>query len=176
MEKRALMPITINDTGPGNRNTNWALLDNAEPPRSLRYIDPDFVDESNPGHSVLDEGKDQYLTTSEDQAANWLLLPTILEVEAICAALINQGLMKAFVSHKQKRIAIQGAKTKGALAAGWPRVWDVVREREGKENPGGTVPGWKREMPEQLNRLAGRAPGPGTVVRLTGARPVGMGP
>lgn len=176
MEKRALMPITINDAGPGNRNTNWIFMENAQPAKQTRYIDPDFEDPDNPGKSILDE----YNEDREDESGP--LLPNMLEVEAICAALVNQGLLKGFVSHRLKRFAIQGARTKGALAAGWPRVWDVMREREREENPQGVVPGWKRETPA-ANGLGGAArfggasaPGPGTVVRLTGARPVGVGP
>lgn len=170
MEKRALMPITINDTGPGRRNTNWVHLDGSTPAKVERYIDPDFVNEN--GASVLDEQDGVDVQNAEDI----FLLPTMLEAEAIVASLIDQGLVGGFVSHRQKRLAIQGARVKGALEAGFPPVWRVMKGK-GDDN----VPGWKRQQ-RPTNGFGGRggfgagAPGPGSVVRLSGARPVGMGP
>ncbi|MBE7181791.1 MAG: hypothetical protein INR71_11405, partial [Terriglobus roseus] len=106
------------------------------------------------------------------------LLPTMLEVEAVFASLIDQGLLNGFVSHRLKRFAIQGARQKGTLAAGFPQVWAVVRARHDDN-----VPGWKRRQPSGPFSGAGgrsfgggQAPGAGTVVRLSGARPVGVGP
>lgn len=50
--------------------------------------------------------------------------------------------MRAYIAHKQKKLAILGAKSVGgnAVAAGFPNVWGVVCK---KDREGGRVPGWK---------------------------------
>ena len=93
-------------------------------------------------------------------------MPEFIDIEAIVASLVQQGLLHGFVSHNLGRFAILGAKQRGgALKAGFPGVWDVIKgraEREGKE---AEIPGWVREE---------RKGGMGGVVNLSGiARPVG---
>jgi hypothetical protein len=95
-------------------------------------------------------------------------MPDLLEVEAIVASLIQQGLLRGFISHNQGKFAILGAKQRGGpLNAGFPVVWEVVKskaEREGKDTE---VPAWVRGE---------RKAGLGGVVNLSGiARPVGSG-
>jgi nuclear mRNA export protein PCID2/THP1 len=95
------------------------------------------------------------------------LQPDILEVEAIVASLVQQGLLHGFVSHKLSLFAILGAKQRGgALRAGFPPPWEVIKVRA--ESNGSTeVPGWVREE---------RKVAMGGVVNLSGiARPVGSG-
>ncbi len=145
LEKRAMMPLSQLDGGPGRRHTNWIFM-SQDPPPSAAYIDPDF------------EGCEDF----EPE----ILLPTILGMESICSSLINQGLLNGFISHKLRRFAIQGAKRKGALAAGFPNVWEVIKSR-----PDDEVPGWKKDV-SQGGAVAGGF-GPGMVVNLSGARPVG---
>ncbi|KAF2101803.1 hypothetical protein NA57DRAFT_35156 [Rhizodiscina lignyota] len=117
--------------------------------RPMRYVDPDFADEYNPGYSFLDEGRDNYVERNSDDD---FILPNMLEVECMCAAMIHQGLLGGFVSHKLRRFAITGARSKGPLAAGFPRVWDVVRQREMETNPKGYVTGWKKGIPGEGER------------------------
>lgn len=100
--------------------------------------------------------------------------PTVEEVESIMASLIQQDLLVGFLTHNNPRFAIPGAKTKGALAVGFPSVWGVVRSRK----RGDEVPGWVKE--DASPNVVGAAPfgsfgGGGRVVNLSGARPVGAG-
>ena len=96
-------------------------------------------------------------------------LPTMKTIESMVASLVEQDLLHGFISHKSLRFAIIGSKTVGALAAGFPNVWEVIRKKVDVE-----VPGWKKEA------KSSRLPGPGgpkaalgMVVNLSGARPAG---
>lgn len=130
LEKKALTPLSQLDHGPGRRHTNWIFMGDTPPARAT-YVDPDFEGES--------EG---------EQAE--LLLPDMLEVECIVASLVDQGFLNGFISHKQLRFAITGAKKKGALAAGFPNMWEVIKSRSDDE-----VPGWRRdEAPQAFGRVS----------------------
>lgn len=89
------------------------------------------------------------------------LLPNMEMIESIIASLIEQGLLHGFISHAQHRFAITGVRDARPVQVGFPRVWDVINARANEE-----VPGWVKER---------KAPafGPGMVVNLSGARPVG---
>ena len=119
-----------------------------EPEEQQGYVDPDLADVVDPC------GPD---------------LPNIETIESMVASLVEQDLLHGFISHKSARFAIIGAKTVGALSAGFPNVWEVIKTKVDDE-----VPGWVRET--KSNGLAGpgglRA-GPGMVVNLSGARPAG---
>lgn len=93
--------------------------------------------------------------------------PDLLEIEAIVANLVQQGLLHGFVSHKQSRFAILGAKIRGgALNAGFPPPFGVIKTRAEKDGEV-EVPGWVRQ--ERKAQMGG-------VVNLSGiARPVGTG-
>jgi nuclear mRNA export protein PCID2/THP1 len=93
--------------------------------------------------------------------------PTMEEIESIMASLIQQDLIVGFLTHNNPRFAIPGAKTRGALAVGFPVIWDVVRARK----RGDQVPGWVKEDGDS-SRIGGLGGG-GRVVNLSGARPVG---
>jgi nuclear mRNA export protein PCID2/THP1 len=99
--------------------------------------------------------------------------PTLFEIESIMHSLIQQGLLKGFVTHASPRFAIPGAKAGGgALATGFPSVWGVIASREGSQ-----VPGWVRDL-ETGDRTTGTDAGGGMggrVIRLSGARPAGAG-
>lgn len=71
-----------------------------------------------------------------------LLAPDDMAVEAMLSSLIDQGFVRAYIAHKQKKLAILGAKSVGgnAVAAGFPNVWGVICK---KDREGGRVPGWK---------------------------------
>ncbi len=100
------------------------------------------------------------------------LHPTIDEVESIMASLIQQDLIVGFLTHNNPRYAIPGAKTRGALAVGFPSIWPVIKARK----QGDQVPGWVKED-NVSNVFSGGAfgGGGGRVVNLSGARPVGVG-
>ncbi|OQO11305.1 hypothetical protein B0A48_05561 [Cryoendolithus antarcticus] len=62
-------------------------------------------------------------------------------VISILSSLVDQGLLRGFVAHKQQKLAILGSKNFGgnAVAAGFPAVWGVI----GKKGGEGGVVGWK---------------------------------
>lgn len=129
------------------------LVDNGDPSSRIAttptYIDPDL------------DGADELVAEA--------LAPDMLEVESIVSSLIDQGLVNAFISHRQLRCAIIGAKKKGALAAGFPNIWQTIKSRYDDE-----VPGWKRNSPHGGGGAAQQRFGPGMVVNLSGAKPVGV--
>jgi hypothetical protein len=147
LEKRALNPLSVSDHGPGKRHTNWIFMQDSAPKDAL-YTDPDF-------EGTEDDPDDE--TEDEDP----LCLPAMMEVEAIVASLIHQGLLNGFIAHRLKKFAISGAKTKPALQAGFPNVWDTVSRNYDRE-----VPGWKREE---------RGVGQGMVYNLSGVKEIGAG-
>ncbi|KAF7558979.1 hypothetical protein G7046_g5175 [Stylonectria norvegica] len=68
------------------------------------------------------------------------------DVEMTIATLIQQGLLHGFVAHGQGRFAIIGAKAKGSpVLAGWPNVWQTIRERRYEDYDPDDVPGWVKE-------------------------------
>ncbi|KAK0268389.1 hypothetical protein LTR91_001147 [Friedmanniomyces endolithicus] len=118
------------------------------------YIDPDFE-----GVDYGDTGEELHV----DQEA----------VVSKLTSLIDQGLLCGFISHKLMKFAVTGTKAKGgdALAAGFPRVWAVLRARaEKSEGGGGEVPGWKKKD----GGVGGQKAGPGMVFNFSSMRPVGV--
>lgn len=93
-------------------------------------------------------------------------MPQYLEVEAIVASLVQQGLLHGYISHIHGKFAITGSKTTGALVKGFPGVWEVLRTRAETEGKNEEIPGW---VQHERKAQAGR------VVNLSGARPVGSG-
>ncbi|KAL8998584.1 MAG: hypothetical protein Q9169_002424 [Polycauliona sp. 2 TL-2023] len=86
-------------------------------------------------------------------------LPTIETVESTIASLVDQDLLHGFISHSQRRFAITGAKNASPLLVGFPNVWMTLTAKMDEE-----VPGWVREGQKRAG---------GTVMHLSGARPVG---
>lgn len=118
---------------------------------TIGYVDPDLRDAVEP--------------TGPD-------LPTMATTESVVSSLIEQGLLHGYISHRLLRFAIMGAKTKGALQAGFPNVWETIKSKADHE-----VPGWVKE--EENGATTGglaRKAGPGMVVNLSGARPAGAAP
>ncbi|PYI11775.1 COP9 signalosome complex subunit 12 [Aspergillus sclerotiicarbonarius CBS 121057] len=95
--------------------------------------------------------------------------PTLMmrELESILASLLTQGLMRGFLTHKNPRLAIPGARVRGAVPTGFPNVSQTILAREREDD---NVPGWV-QSPEMA---AVPAAGGGRVVNLSGARPVGV--
>src|SRR5690606_6380992 len=68
---------------------------------------------------------------------------TLQDVAGALAALVQQGLMHGYLAHDARKFAIMGAKTKGAVVAGWPVAAVAVRERRYQEDVDlDEVPGW----------------------------------
>ncbi|KAI1909898.1 hypothetical protein LOZ53_004435 [Ophidiomyces ophidiicola] len=97
--------------------------------------------------------------------------PLLNDIESILASLLTQDLMRGYLTHRNPRYAIPGARAKGAIPTGFPNVWQTIyaREREDEE-----VPGWVKQ-PNPFAGGGGAAGGMGgRVVNLSGARPVGL--
>ncbi|KAJ5679961.1 hypothetical protein N7462_008205 [Penicillium macrosclerotiorum] len=92
------------------------------------------------------------------------------EVESILASLITQGLIRGYLTHRNPRFAIPGARQTGAIPIGFPIVWKAIMAREQEDS---NVPGWVRPAPPTTLGGPGLGGG-GRVVNLKGARPVGM--
>ncbi|RAH61450.1 COP9 signalosome complex subunit 12 [Aspergillus piperis CBS 112811] len=95
--------------------------------------------------------------------------PTLMmrELESILASLLTQGLMRGFLTHKNPRLAIPGARLRGAIPTGFPNVWQTILAREQEDD---NVPGWVQPPAVAPPPTAGG----GRVVNLSGARPVGV--
>ncbi|KAL1966177.1 hypothetical protein VTN77DRAFT_4729 [Rasamsonia byssochlamydoides] len=101
----------------------------------------------------------------------------VRELESILASLLTQGLMRGYLTHKNPRFAIPGARHRGAIPTGFPNVWQTIHAREMEE--GRDVPGWVRPPPvsHQPSALGGNpflGAGGGRVINLKGAKPVGV--
>ncbi|PSK46208.1 hypothetical protein B9Z65_5176 [Elsinoe australis] len=119
---------------------------------SNTYVDPDFEGA---------EGTDLSIDGSVEMF-------DMTEVISRMTSLIHQDLVNGFLAHKSQKLAIQGARQKGAVAGGFPSIWKIISSRSSDE-----VPGWKLEM--KTGGALGRGGfGPGQVVNLSGARPVGV--
>lgn len=96
--------------------------------------------------------------------------PMMREVESILTSLLTQGLMRGFLTHRNPRFAIPGARLRGALPTGFPNVWQTIYARESEDD---NVPGWVQQPAPMVQPVSGGGGG-GRVVNLSGARPVGM--
>ena len=126
-------------------------LDNRNPNKPPPYIDDD-----------LESGEDETPT---------VLTWTMVEVEAIVCSLIEQGFMHGYISHKQKKFAIQRGKERGpgtAVRIGFPSVYGVIAAKARAKGEEGYVPAWVRDGAQGGGVLGG-----GAVVNLSGARPAG---
>ncbi|KAJ4303495.1 hypothetical protein N0V90_002391 [Kalmusia sp. IMI 367209] len=143
LERRALMSRSMAqaDSGPGRRHIAFAIHDFTNTPK---YVDPDFD-----GLNL-----EPYVHT-----------PDMEEIECLCGSLIVQGFVSGYISYKQKKLAIMGARKAGsAVKAGFPNVWQVIAKRNQEEAGKAEVLGWVKEQNQG---------GRGRVVRLTHARPAG---
>lgn len=113
---------------------------------------------------------DPYAYFSEDEDVEELPCPLMREIESILASLLAQGLMRGYLTHRNPRFAIPGARLKGALPTGFPNVWQTISTREQEDS---SVPGWVKPPPPATLRAPAMAGG-GRVVNLSGARPVGV--
>ncbi|PNS16038.1 hypothetical protein CAC42_4439 [Sphaceloma murrayae] len=118
---------------------------------SNTYIDPDF------------EGADGIDLTID----NSMDMFDLTEVISRMTSLIHQDLVNGYLAYRSQKLAIQGARQKGAMAGGFPSIWKTISARSSDE-----VPGWKLEM--KTGGGFARPFGPGQVVNLSGARPVGV--
>ncbi|KAI9725119.1 MAG: hypothetical protein M1828_003461 [Chrysothrix sp. TS-e1954] len=138
LEKRANAQIEH-----ATRSAQTNGISNGDDVPPAKYIDPSFeglYDEDSDGNPLFSPSE----TGSSDDETEGTGID-MLRIESMLSSLITQGLLNGFISHKLKRFAIQGAKTKGGpLAAGFPNPASVIaaRMRETDEE----VPGWRTEI------------------------------
>ena len=166
---------------PGDLNTRAApTVDLNDVLALFRWQERNYL--TPPGHSEpvahIDadfEGMEE-IHDVENYDDDILLLPTMTAVISKMSALIHQEFLTGYISFAKQKFAITGVRNKGsALAAGFPNIWLAVERRCDEE-----VPGWKTEDRRGgVGRGAGvgvGAFGPGAVINLKGARPVGASP
>ncbi|KAL3480852.1 hypothetical protein BJX99DRAFT_205382 [Aspergillus californicus] len=149
------------------------------------YLCPDvFFDatgrqQSNPTKTLLDGSPDADYTQYElnpyvpenHQDIDKDSTPLLREIESILASLLTQGLMRGYLTHRNPRFAIPGARLRGALPTGFPNVWQTIYARESEDTG---VPGWVQMSQGPTMALPGGLGGGGRVVNLSGAKPVGV--
>ncbi|KAL4972203.1 hypothetical protein BDW66DRAFT_164324 [Aspergillus desertorum] len=164
--------------------TNGSALDPSLLSKYDDYLRPDgYFDEtgqwqSNPTKALVDGTPDsdysQYElnpyaeSTGEDAHKP---SPLIREIESILASLLTQGLMRGYLTHRNPRFAIPGARLRGALPTGFPNVWQTIYGRESKDT---VVPGWVQPPSTIAKGAPAALGGGGRVVNLSGVRPVGV--
>lgn len=130
---------------------------------------PGHLADGNPDADYGDFELNPYAEPGEeDQDADQ---PSLLmrEIESILASLLTQGLMRGYLTHRNPRLAIPGARLRGALPTGFPNVWQIISTREREDS---SVPGWVQ--PPAPTAPGGPLAGGGRVVNISGARPVGV--
>lgn len=96
------------------------------------------------------------------------------EIESIVASLIKQNLLGGYLTHNPARFVIPGAKHIGAIAKGFPNIWQTISHQQSAH--GDNVPAWiiaKQPVANQSATLAGESSGGGRVVNLSGVKAVG---
>ncbi|KAL4926399.1 uncharacterized protein BDV17DRAFT_283340 [Aspergillus undulatus] len=172
---------------PDIRTTNGTTPDPAILSKYADYLCPDgFFDatgqwQSNPTKSLVDGTPDPDYTAYELNPYADLTYPAqdnegeqsplMCEIESILSSLLTQGLMRGYLTHRNPRFAIPGARLRGALPTGFPNVWQTIYARE-SEDMG--VPGWVKPPATMPGAVALGGGGGGRVVNLSGARPVGV--
>lgn len=143
-----------------------------------RWIDLSDTNQADEDDDTADEG---YVDDANNKA------PLMLEIESIFSSLIEQDLLHGYLVHANPRYAIPNSKARGALATGFPNIWQVLSNKNGGEDV--DVPGWVQD--EKVQQSSGPTPfggklglaggfgaaapfgGGGRVVNLSGAKPVG---
>ncbi|KAL4940449.1 hypothetical protein BDV06DRAFT_230322 [Aspergillus oleicola] len=173
------------DTPTPTTGTNSTTLDPAILQKYADYLCPEgfFTStgqwQSNPNKGLVDGQPDADYSTYElnpyaedpySQDSDTDPSPLMLEIESILSSLLTQGLMRGYLTHRNPRFAIPGARIRGALPTGFPNVWQTIHARENEDR---NVPGWVK-APDPMANAAAALGGGGRVVNLSGARPVGV--
>jgi hypothetical protein len=138
--------------------------------------------ENSGGHLVPGPEYEQYTDSLDDlypeiygrYAENETTSKLLQEIESIVASLIKQNLLGGYLTHNPARFVIPGAKHVGAMAKGFPNIWQTINSQQ--HNYGEDVPAWiiaKQPFPTQSTLAAVAAPGGGRVINLKGAKAVG---
>lgn len=129
---------------------------------------PGHLVDGDPDAGHGDFELDPYVEPWEEDENTGQPSSLVREIESILASLLTQGLMRGYLTHRNPRLAIPGARLRGALPTGFPNVWQSISARERKDS---SVPGWVQQPAPIAS--GGPMAGGGRVVNLSGARPVG---
>jgi hypothetical protein len=141
------------------------------------YYDEDGVWVENPmGQRVFGHEGKEYVGDVKELlpyiAENFSSEPAsnlLQDIESIVASLIKQSLLGGYLTHNPARFVIPGAKNVGAMAKGFPNIWQVISTQQ--EAYGNTVPGWVAR--HVTFDQPGISAGGGRVISLQGAKAVG---
>jgi hypothetical protein len=168
VRKTWILNGTRPDSGPGTGPRRAATVDMQDLIAIFTYLEkhyssipPDYTDPDFEGIDYHDDFEGQTYD--------------ITAIESILSSLIDQGFLIGFFSHRNQKFAITGVGKRPVLEAGFPLPWVVMRGRAERDRVDGEVPvpGWKKEQRLGFSGGAAVTPAPGTVINLSGARPVG---
>lgn len=148
----------------GYYDENGELIEN---PSGQLVPGPEYEQYTGPLDDLYPEMHGRY---SETETTSKLLQ----EIESVVASLIKQNLLGGYLTHNPARFVIPGAKHVGAMAKGFPNIWQTISSQQ--HNYGEDVPAWiiaTQPLPTQAAFPAIGAPGGGRVINLKGAKAVG---
>ena len=143
------------------------------------YYDENGAWVDNPGRQLIDGGEYEQYTDSLDNLYPGIderpmqvvhASKLLQELESIVSSLIKQNLLGGYLTHNPARFVIPGAKHVGALAKGFPNVWQIISSQQ--QSYGEDVPAWiitRQALPNQPVGVSGG----GRVVNLKGVKAVG---
>ncbi|EFR00434.1 COP9 signalosome complex subunit 12 [Nannizzia gypsea CBS 118893] len=128
---------------------------------------------SDPYSTLITEDGDNHPqpTVNGNKGVELAASPLMQELENVLASLLTQDLMRGYLTHKNPRYAIPGARLKGALPTGFPNVWQTIYAREREDEQ---IPGWVKPLASGGARGASAMllGGGSRVINLSGARSI----
>ncbi|WEW62028.1 hypothetical protein PRK78_007528 [Emydomyces testavorans] len=159
----------IKPTGYFDSSGEWVHVTGPESLPEPNLTDSCLIDDGSGETFAYIMGTEQDTDAADPDAPS----PLMRDLECILASLLTQDLMRGYLTHKNPRYAIPGARVKGALPTGFPNVWQTIYARESEDDQ---VPGWVKPPNPfgggGVGRGGGAAGMGGRVVNLSGAKPI----
>ncbi|EER28869.1 hypothetical protein CPC735_035750 [Coccidioides posadasii C735 delta SOWgp] len=156
----------INPAGYFDSSGEWVDVNNPRDLPEPDLHDSHLIDDGSGETFAYIVSTEQDIETTDPEGPS----PLMRDLECILASLLNQDLMRGYLTHKNPRYAIPGSRVKGALPTGFPNVWQTIYARENEDDQ---VPGWVKPPNPFSGRASGASAGMGgRVVNLSGAKPI----
>ncbi|KMU81298.1 COP9 signalosome complex subunit 12 [Coccidioides immitis RMSCC 3703] len=156
----------INPAGYFDSSGEWVDVNNPRDLPEPDLHDSHLIDDGSGETFAYIVSTEQDIETTDPEGPS----PLMHDLECILASLLNQDLMRGYLTHKNPRYAIPGSRVKGALPTGFPNVWQTIYARENEDDQ---VPGWVKPPNPFSGRASGASAGMGgRVVNLSGAKPI----